>query len=161
LEQPVIRLRQAIVLHAADGRVIDPAPDPALPGQRQPGIELPLVRRLAKQEAREDMSASPCADEELLRDVARAELVGNVHRRVAHANDEPALAPEVERGEGIAIGMGVDLRAVEMSGISRLRPAAIPMVPVADEERVIGMRLAVCEADLPRSLPVTLRFGDF
>ncbi len=44
------------------------------------------------------MSASPRAHEELLGDVTRAELVGDIHGRVAHPDDESALAPEVDAG---------------------------------------------------------------
>src|SRR5690242_4093239 len=107
------------------------------------------------------MSASPRAHEELLRYMARAEFGGDIHCRVAHPDNENALAPEVDRREWVAISMRMDLRAVEVPRISGFRPAAIPMMPVADEQGVIGADLAVAETDAPCTLPVKLSFSDF
>ena len=152
LEDAMVRLRQTEVLHVADCEMEYPATDPALQRQRQPRIELALVGRLAEQKSRKDMRASPRAHEELLRYVTRAKLGGDVHCRIAHPDDENALAPEVDRGERIAIGMRMNLRAVEVPGIGGLWQAGIPVMTVADEQGVVGARLAVAQADLSMCL---------
>ncbi len=76
-----------------------------------------------------------------------AELGDDVHGAVADPDDEHALAVEVERGARVDVVVGVDLRPVE--GAGEVGVAWVPVVPVADEQRVEVLAATVLERDLP------------
>ena len=44
----------------------------------------------------------------------------DIHRLITHPDNENALAPEVDRSKWVAIGMRMDLWAIEVPGVRRL-----------------------------------------
>ena len=141
----VIRLRQAVVLHLADvhlqqqrhDREADPGRDPLGPAE--------LVDRLAEEVLGDHIGPAAGGQIGVLRVVGGID--GDVHRRVAHAEDDDVLAGDLGL---LLVVVGVHLLAGEVLAARkrRLRPARVPVMPVGDDHGVVGRRLAVAGADL-------------
>src|SRR3712207_6349558 len=105
-----------------------------------------LVHRLAEEVLGDDVRAAPRAEGRGLRDVRGVD--GDVHRAVAHAQDDHLLAGQLL---GARVVVRVQLLALEgvRARERRLGHAGVPVVAVGDEERVVGVGRALVRRDLP------------
>jgi hypothetical protein len=124
-------------------------PNPAADGERDARARGERVERLAEQVLRHDPRAAPGGEEGVRRDLAR--LDGDVHRRVAHAEDDDVLA--LQRLV-VDVLVRVHLHALELVGARErgLGPALVPVVAVGDEQHVVALGLAGVGRDLPRAV---------
>ena len=148
LERPVIGLGEAVPPEVADD---DPqhAPGDLLTDlERDAGAREVLVGRPTEHVLGDDPGAAPGG--EVRRSGREARLHRDVHRRVAHPEDDHA--PVAEEGRILSrVVVRVDLEAGEPVAAREpgLRPARIPVVAVGDDQRVVAPAAAVVEDDLP------------
>jgi hypothetical protein len=152
LAELVVGLGQAVVLHAPHGlaqqRLADGLADP----ERHPALgehRVLAVDRLAAHVLGDDPRAAARGEVRVLRDVGR--LDRDVHRAVAHAEDDHVLAAQEVV---VDVVVGVHDRALERVGPleRRLGPALVPVVAVGDEQHVEAPRLARVGRHLPRAV---------
>jgi hypothetical protein len=147
LADAVVGRGQPIVLDAADAEAIHGLEHGPAGGERQrarEAVDADLVQRLAEEVLGQDVGAAARGEHDLVGDVGG--LGGDVHGRVADADDQDLLAPPVV---GVDEVVGVHLLAVEAARVGRVGPARVPVVAVGHEQRVDGLRLARVERELP------------
>ena len=149
--EAVVGLRQPVALHVAERELEHPLEDPAPDPERDLRRAADLVDRLAEQVLRDHVRAAAGGEVGLARDEAR--LDRDVHRRVAHPEHDDGLVAEEVRVVALVV-VRVDLHALEVVGAGerRLGPARVPVVAVGDDQRVVAMRRAVVERDLPHAV---------
>jgi len=140
IERLVIGRRQAVVLHAPD-QLLDHAPRDSLSNlARYPCWHRGLVHRLAASHLRQDPHAPPRRDPQVLGQVALRQLARDIHRRIAHPDDDHVLAAQIDRIVGITIAVHVKVRAIEGAGV--VRDIRIPVMAIAHEQDIVIARLA-------------------
>ena len=146
--EAVVGLGQPVALHVAQGDLEHPLEELAADLERDPRRAAELVRRLAEQVLGEDVGAAAGGEVGVLGDEAR--LDRDVHRRVAHPEHHDGLVAEEVRVVALVV-VRVHLHALEGLGAGEggLGPARVPVVAVGDEQRVVAVRLAVLQRDLP------------
>ena len=152
----VVRGRQPVVLHRAHGGeqrllqqlLADLEGDRTVGDQTgKPAELLGLVERLALDVLGDDPGAASGGEVGLRGRVGRVD--GQVHRAVAHPQDDHALVAELLR---VLVVVRVHLAPRELAGEGRLGPARVPVVAVGDHHGVIDVRLAVLELDLEHAV---------
>ncbi len=80
------------------------------------------------------------------------ELAGDVHRRVAHADDDHLLATHLDGLERVHVGVAVHQDAVELARV--VGEAGAPVVPVGDHEVGVAAGLPRRQGDVPAAVVV-------
>ncbi len=159
VEEVVVGRRQPEVLHAPGEDPRQHPREPPLQADRQPRVDLDdLIGGFAEDVLRHDPRAGAGREEDGVRDGLAPELGDDVDGGVADPDDEHALAIEVEWGARVDVVVRVDRGPVERAG--EVGVAGVPVVPVADEQRVEALGRAVCERDLPAAAGPALGAGN-
>ena len=146
----VVGLGQAVVLHGPDRDLVhrlEQQPAEREGQERGELVDADLVERAAEQVLGQDVG--PAARGQEGPPGVERRLGGDVHRAVAHAEDEHALV--LERLV-VDVVVRVHLDAVEGAGEGGLGPARVPVVAVGHEQRVVLARVAAVEGDLPHAV---------
>ena len=148
----MVGLGQAVVFHTAEGLLDHLAGHGQAQLAGHPMRQGRFVRRLAVHVFGQHPHPAPGGDPQVFGDRPLGQLAGDVHRRVAHADDHDVLAAHVDRVERVAIGVAVEGRPVELAGI--VRDARAPVVAVADEQHVVQSRFAGRQGHFPQAVGV-------
>ena len=151
LEKPVIGLLQAEPRQVAVEKAQYDAEDALrCPHRQMRSLMREDVGRNAEKMLRQEVIAAAQADEGLVGRLRR--VAGNVAARIAGADDERALAPELVHR---LVGDGMAHLAGEFARIVRHR--GMPVGAVGADERTVALRLAARQRHLPAA--VRLQFG--
>ena len=147
-EEAVVGGRQPEVLHPSRHDPRQQPGEPVLEAERQPRHRLDdLIDRAAERVLGNHPGTAAGRDEDSLGDPLSRKLRHDVDAAVADPDHDHALTPQVERLGRIDVVMRVQGRPVEVTG--ELGQRRIPVVAVADQQRLELVRLAVVGVDQP------------